>query len=58
MSHFVNAVNTSESLASKYNLYDQAEKLRSKVPRLEARSNQHVYLLVVILSYQLVIVAF
>jgi 26S proteasome regulatory subunit N3 len=26
-----------------YNLYDQAEKLRSKAPRFEAHSNQQVY---------------
>lgn len=27
-----------------YNLYDQAEKLRSKAPRFEAHSNQQVSL--------------
>lgn len=27
-----------------YNLYDQAEKLRSKAPRFEAHSNQQVAL--------------
>lgn len=27
-----------------YNLYDQAEKLRSKAPRFEAHSNQQVIL--------------
>ena len=26
-----------------YNLYDQAEKLRSKAPRFEAHSNQQVF---------------
>lgn len=26
-----------------YNLYDQAEKLRSKAPRFEAHSNQQVW---------------
>ncbi|KAJ0085972.1 hypothetical protein Patl1_09490 [Pistacia atlantica] len=29
-----------------YNLYDQAEKLRSKAPRFEAHSNQQVYIVV------------
>lgn len=28
-----------------YNLYDQAEKLRSKAPRFEAHSNQQVFFL-------------
>lgn len=28
-----------------YNLYDQAEKLRSKAPRFEAHSNQQVILI-------------